>query len=371
MLLDPISVADFRARYQDRRWIRSRAPGRDFSSLFHWRDLEPYLFATRPWERPPGAQTQMRLIERGAPCAPPQCIEDVQGGMSRGATLNLNHVQTHWLPLKRLCDGLVRELRVPVSANIYCTPTHAAGFATHFDDQDVLILQVAGRKRWRVHAATTPLPFPRSHQELTDQIASAPSAEQPTQLELQPGDVLYLPRGTPHDASTTDEASLHITLAITWSTWVDLLGAALAQWALDSAELRQTPAEPAPASLEPLLRAIPRRYVHRARMRSSERVGGAEPAVVGPPLSLDSIDDTTAVELRAGIELEHRVARGRCLLWVGARRYSLPERVSPYLEHIRTHRRFVVSQLPDDLPGDSKVAFARWLLARGLVTLPA
>jgi ribosomal protein L16 Arg81 hydroxylase len=46
------------------------------------------------------------------------------------------------------------------------------------------------------------------------------------EVELAPGDLLYLPRGFVHSTATARESSLHITLGVTVFTWVELL----AEW---------------------------------------------------------------------------------------------------------------------------------------------
>ncbi|CAK0781921.1 hypothetical protein CCP4SC76_8080001 [Gammaproteobacteria bacterium] len=48
------------------------------------------------------------------------------------------------------------------------------------------------------------------------------------ELDLRPGDLLYIPRGYTHEALTTDGASLHLTLAILVVRWAELLRNAVA-----------------------------------------------------------------------------------------------------------------------------------------------
>lgn len=102
----------------------------------------------------------------------------------------------------------------------------AQGFAPHFDDVDVYVLQVEGRKRWRVYAPLPGHALPRySSRDFVDAEVG------PCVLEavLQPGDLLYLPRGTIHQAASLPEApSLHLTLSADHRrAWADLLEATL------------------------------------------------------------------------------------------------------------------------------------------------
>jgi len=48
---------------------------------------------------------------------------------------------------------------VPTGCNCYLTPADSQGFSPHFDDIDAFILQLEGKKRWRVYA-------PRSQEEM-------------------------------------------------------------------------------------------------------------------------------------------------------------------------------------------------------------
>ena len=40
---------------------------------------------------------------------------------------------------------------IPVQINAYITPPQNRGFAAHYDVHDVFVLQIAGRKTWRIH----------------------------------------------------------------------------------------------------------------------------------------------------------------------------------------------------------------------------
>lgn len=107
-----------------------------------------------------------------------------------GATMILNHADALMPSLNETCRKLTRELGFPTQTNIYITPRNAAGFSKHSDDHDVLILQIAGGKSWRVYA---------------------PDA---LEIELRSGDLLYIPRGMFHDARACGEDSIHITLGL-------------------------------------------------------------------------------------------------------------------------------------------------------------
>lgn len=137
-----------------------------------------------------------------------------------GATLIVSQFDELHPPLARFCRGLERVFLHPVQANIYLTPGGAQGFRTHFDTHDVLVLQLAGEKAWRVFPGA-PVPWPTRATPWPGGIA--PTAE-PVAVPLRPGDALYLARGVMHDAAAQQGGpSLHATIGFLEPSWAEAL----------------------------------------------------------------------------------------------------------------------------------------------------
>jgi hypothetical protein len=105
-----------------------------------------------------------------------------------------------------------------VQVNLYAGWQTSRGFDLHWDDHDVFILQVAGRKRWSVYGMTRPFPL----------VADVEKAEKPTHAPLwegtlEDGDLLYIPRGWWHVAEPLAEPTLHLTAGVHNRTGLDLL----------------------------------------------------------------------------------------------------------------------------------------------------
>lgn len=115
----------------------------------------------------------------------------------------------------------VTALAASVSGNAL-----SQGFAPHFDDVDVYVLQVEGRKRWRVCA---PLPGHALPRYSSRDFVDAEIGTCMLDVVLEPGDLLYLPRGTIHQAASLPAAhSLHLTVSADYRrSWADLLEASL------------------------------------------------------------------------------------------------------------------------------------------------
>jgi len=152
-----------------------------------------------------------------------------------GFSLIVNNLHQRWGPVAKMARLLEAEiLPDQVSCNLYLTPpsppdehnvgTKLSGFESHWDFMDVIVMQLEGQKLWSVAKR------PKMELSLMDQKHKPTMQDLTNYLDfetgrydeflLRPGDVLYIPRGFIHNASTTtttdndDSASLHLTFGI-------------------------------------------------------------------------------------------------------------------------------------------------------------
>ena len=135
-----------------------------------------------------------------------------------GATMVLDGVDELYGPLSEFAKSLEGVFHEYIRVNAYAAWRTARGFDIHWDDHDVLILQVAGRKDWAIHGSTYQYPLTSNRRHDT----TPPAAPVWTGL-LSDGDLLYIPRGWWHVAHPLDEPSLHLTVSITSGTGIDLM----------------------------------------------------------------------------------------------------------------------------------------------------
>jgi len=76
-----------------------------------------------------------------------------------GYTIVVNGLEWRSQPVRQLCRFLEAELSHPVGVNAYATPRESQGFSVHFDDHDVLILQIEGTKHWEIYPPDSLLPL--------------------------------------------------------------------------------------------------------------------------------------------------------------------------------------------------------------------
>jgi hypothetical protein len=153
--------------------------------------------------------------------------EDVQAALEKG-TVIFNAAGAHIPKLAGPCLACTDATSTPNALNIYVT---AAGKRTsappHTDKQDVVVIQMSGRKHWKVYApmnaALKPMADPFSRGKMDDNLPLySLDAGDSLLLEttLNTGDALFIPAAFPHttstavDASEVDDTSLHLTFNV-------------------------------------------------------------------------------------------------------------------------------------------------------------
>jgi hypothetical protein len=151
----------------------------------------------------------------GATIADQLADDKVLGLLADGATLVLQALHRTWPPLMRFGTALAAEIGHPIQINAYITPPQNQGFAAHYDNHDVFVLQISGRKQWRIHEPVLADPLPTEKWEQRRAEVAARATEAPLiDTVLSPGDSLYLPRGYLHSASALGELTIHLTVGV-------------------------------------------------------------------------------------------------------------------------------------------------------------
>jgi ribosomal protein L16 Arg81 hydroxylase len=222
-ILSPIAPETFFAEYHGRKVLH--VPGRadKFASAMSWAKLNALLNMTAIWTSRSfemaldGALLSAREYCRpavdhgtGAPSQQPDAAR-VTALLKRGASLLLNDVDTLNPGLAAVARALEGTLEARVQANLYCSAAERQAFPSHFDTHDVYAVHVEGEKLWRIYEGRLDNPvahpaFQGQPQSFHEQSKGKIAAE----ILLKPGDLLYIPRGTYHDALAQTDGTLHV-----------------------------------------------------------------------------------------------------------------------------------------------------------------
>ncbi|MFJ7342441.1 JmjC domain-containing protein [Streptomyces sp. NPDC101110] len=139
--------------------------------------------------------------------------------LNGGGTVVLDHVDFFDPTLEVACRALGWWSGELTSANAYLAVGDTDGFNLHWDDHDVIAVQLSGEKSWEVRGPSRPAPMYRdAERNLT------PSEEVLWKGTMRAGDVMHIPRGFWHTAtrigSGDDGHSLHVTFGLTKRTGV-------------------------------------------------------------------------------------------------------------------------------------------------------
>ncbi|MFJ5101877.1 cupin domain-containing protein [Streptomyces sp. NPDC088554] len=139
--------------------------------------------------------------------------------LDKGATLVIDAIDELHHGVQQLAGDLEAALRTQVQVNLYASWTGREGFGVHWDDHDVIVVQLDGSKRWKLYGPTRIAPM---HRDVAE--PDAPPEEPTAEFVLTAGDMLYLPRGWWHSVSASEgERSMHLTCGLTTMTGADLL----------------------------------------------------------------------------------------------------------------------------------------------------
>lgn len=220
-LLAPTSVESFLAEVWGRAHLLLPGPDDRFANLLPWSELNRILREHR------FESGRLRLAASGEVIPASRYLDgngqvkaqELTALLRGGATLNINSVHEMHEPVARLTESLEDTLHESVQVNLYASWRRTNGFDLHWDGHDVFAVQVDGRKFWGIYGSTM------AHPVRGD--ASETVVERPTEPLweglLTAGDVLYLPRGCWHVATSQDEPSLHLSFGVRQQTGVDFL----------------------------------------------------------------------------------------------------------------------------------------------------
>jgi ribosomal protein L16 Arg81 hydroxylase len=335
MLLHPLDMPSFMQNHWGRdAWIHSIRSSR-FDALLTWQRLNTLIRDHQP------SAPHFRLVKAGRslPETAWHCTlstlrgplrqvdaERLMAELRGGASIVWDSIDRIDEPLRAIKQTFERSLESFVFVNLYASFGTVFGYGEHWDDHDVFVLQLAGRKRWRVCRPTRESPLPGEE-------APLPSGRHTHDWTLRPGSVMYLPRGWWHQVTPLGEPSLHLTIGVLRPTNLDLL-----RWLIERTAAVDLFREDLPSGLTrkqsrthaKALRQALEKWVTAEGIDAYRRVqAGAQPldprptlqAVGAPDASTwDPTSDAQLLSTRAWL----KVRDGKCIMSVAGSEWHAP-----------------------------------------------
>ena len=250
-LIHPISEEEFFSKYYMKNHIHIKAREKDkLQSIMTWSKLNDLLNMSAFWtphnlklflDTNPISITDYceALADSASTGSLRPDPQKVNHWLSRGASIVANDVDTLSSGLRKAADILEAELSGKVQSNLYCSWQQHQAFPVHMDTHDVFALHVEGEKVWRIYEGKIeePINHPAFNQ-INTKNAGAMAGELSDEVTLRPGDILYIPRGTFHEALASTEGCIHLSFGVTHVIGYDIL-ALLLEKALEDPEFRK------------------------------------------------------------------------------------------------------------------------------------
>ncbi len=238
-LLQPFDAQTFIEQHWDQTLLYLNQRGGDFYQDLFGLDAVDQVLQTGDWKA-----KDLIVVKQGKHDSGNYLDVDGRPNMAKlfeafyqqGKTLQLYGIEKRHQGVAEFCRQLERRFHQHAHATIFLTPPGCNGLNTHFDTKDAFILQISGRKHWKVYEHAMPWPS-----RVSDRFKVAPQDFGRCHVDatLQPGDLMYVPRGMLHAPATHDAMSLHLTIGFDSVTWFDVFQEALEWGRANMAEMRQ------------------------------------------------------------------------------------------------------------------------------------
>jgi len=380
-LIHPVDAETFDRDYREKMpLVVKRADPAYYAHLLTLDDMDRILSTMSVPE------STIRLVSQGngiplpslAASGAGRAAEELYGQYRAGATITVLYLHERWPPLARLCAAVAAELSATVQTNVYLTPRHAQGLKPHHDTHDVFVAQIHGTKHWRLYESPVRLPLTEHRQADQGREPGGPVRE----FDLEPGDLLYLPRGTVHDATSGDDASLHLTIGASPLTWGAIIQIAVNEALHRDAGLREALPQAvtgdgwqqaAQNRLTALLGNVRDQLDAGTLITEARRalLDNSQPQLGGHLLDLEalhSLDLDTPVRPREAMSCTVTADNGAVYLRFHGKSIRMPGRIAPEVRFVADSAELTGREIPGQLDDRGRLVLLRILLREGFLT---
>jgi ribosomal protein L16 Arg81 hydroxylase len=178
--------------------------------------------------RPHWTEDNLKLILNSRPILGEHFLEEPQSGraarradpakielfLRMGASLVGDHIEDIDRNVRDAAAMLSEQFAGTAGANVYCSFKGIRAFNSHCDLHEVFAVQLEGEKVWQIYENRADSPVETIQGPNAQAIIDQAKGRVMMTVQMQPGDLLYIPRGYFHDALADTAASLHLTFGI-------------------------------------------------------------------------------------------------------------------------------------------------------------
>ena len=234
-LMAPLGAERFFAEYEGKQPLHLKGAADKFAEVMTWARLNDLLGQATIWSQHSLVLAlDGDIVSAARYCAPAvgrdggQVLrpdpDKVQDFLRRGATLVANDIDHLSAGLTAFASAMEQALGGKVQGNLYLSSRRRQGFGAHFDTHDVYAVHVEGTKTWHVYEGLVKDPIAHSlFKKLGREHNEKAKGAKLMDVHMEPGDLLYLPRGQYHDALADEGGTVHIAFGITYPIGFDVM----------------------------------------------------------------------------------------------------------------------------------------------------
>jgi len=236
-LLAPITPEQFFDEYYDKKALYIPGNVEKISDICSWDHINNLLQMVTNW-----SDKNLKIVIDAKTVQPSSFCErtvnrDRMGTMrpqpnkvaqlfEQGTTVVLDLMETMDPGIRAATEAFQMATGFRVSCNAYCSRQQRKAFDSHFDSMDVFALHIEGTKTWRIYKGRFENPLERDgydNPSHSPEFLEKDKGELLMEIEMKPGDLLYLPKGVYHDALASTQACLHLSFGTTQPSGLDVI----------------------------------------------------------------------------------------------------------------------------------------------------
>ncbi|MGF1594867.1 MAG: JmjC domain-containing protein [Kiloniellaceae bacterium] len=292
----------------------------------------------------------------------------VQDWIGKGASVILNDIDALAPGVRALANELQEATGGRSQANLYFSMAQRQAFGPHCDVHEVFAVHCHGEKVWNIYENREDTPINHPSFQFGDKERERRAGKVAEQVRMQPGDLLYIPRGLYHDALASQNGALHIAFGVTMPKALDLLGI-IWEAAVQDPEMRaDLPHRADGETLAKLLKKMGRKV--DAILSSKAAQQSAARAVADWPYAFKSYDlerrlgsaapapETEACAYKVSKTVRMVQQNGRPILTDGKQHVEVPRDIATQVRFIMGRDSVSAEALQSQFPEMSEAAVA-------------